>query len=150
MDCERNYNRVEITSRLSPSNSFLSTATVLIICVLLYFFLPQFIDDNQYVRSVKGGHPQMYPNITLEEAFNDFFGSPHWKSQKGTDGSNIVIFTGKCSYDGKQANVELRYKLNSDGTFDIAGGSINGQEQNLLVIAALHATPFEEYQKGGK
>lgn len=141
------YDKVVITSRLSNTKSIIAAIATLVICCVLFFYLPQFISDNQYVRQVKGGHPNTYPSITYEDAFGKFYGSPNWKYVKGNNGSNIVSFTGECQYDGKPANVELRFQLNSDNTFNLIGGSINGVEQNLLVLSVLNSTPFEEYKK---
>lgn len=147
MKMGNDYNKVIITSRLSNTKSVIAAITTLVICCALFFFLPQFIGDNQYVRQVKGGCPSTYPSITYEDAFGQFYGSPRWGYVKGNNGSDIVTFTGNCQYDGKPASVELRFQLNSDNTFNLIGGSINGVEQNILVLAMLNSTPFEEYKK---
>ncbi len=134
-----------IVSRISNTKSIVAAITTLIICCALFFYLPQFISDNQYIRQVKGGHPSEYPNITYESAFEKFYGSPTWGYMIGNDGSNIVTFTGECQYNGKPATIQLRFKLNSDNTFYLVGGKINGTEQNLFALSTLNSTPFEKY-----
>lgn len=141
------YDKVIITSRMSNTKSLISAITTLVICCALFFVLPLFISDNQYVRQVKGGHPNAYPNISYEEAFGLFYGSPSWSYMKGSNGSNIVTFAGQCQYEGKPANIILRFQLNSDNTFNLVSGSINGIEQNLLVLSTLNSMPFIEYKK---
>ena len=40
--------------------------------------------EEEHVLSVKGGHPESYPNATYGKAFEDFFAYPTWKYFKGT------------------------------------------------------------------
>ena len=48
-------------------------------------------------------------------------------------------------YDGKLTKVELRYLLNKDNTFQLSGGSLDGVEQNLLIMAQFAGQPFVDY-----
>ena len=48
------------------------------------------IFDDKYVTMVKKGHLKMAPNITIDEAFTNFFGDPKWKSFEATTGQRVV------------------------------------------------------------
>ena len=134
-----------IKSRFSPTKSIASAVTTLIICAGLFFYLSQFLGGGKIINSVKNGHPNIYPNITFEQAFGKYYSDPKWSYYKSTTGNDVVTFTGKCKYEGKQTTVELRYVINEDNTFQLAGGTVNGVEQNLLVLAQFSANPFSEY-----
>ena len=134
-----------ITTRLSNTTSIAGAITTLIICICLIPLFNQFLGASKYIDSVKKAHSPAYPTISFEEAFNKFYSDPQWKYYKSTTGDSIVSFTGKCMYDGKLAKVELRYLLNRDNTFQLAGGSLDGVEQNLLFLAPFAAQPFIAY-----
>ncbi len=141
----RNGEKIEITTRMTATKSVVSALTTLVICVILFFMLQNTFAGNRYIAQVKGGHPYAYPNISYEDAFGKFYASPGWSYLKGNDGSNIVVFSGRCQYDGKPADVKLRFQLNPDNTFSLVGGSVNGVEYNLFLLSELNTKPFEEY-----
>ena len=134
-----------IISRLSPSKSIAGALTTLLICICLFFYLPQIMGGSKYIESVKKGHPNLYPSISFEDAFNKFYSNPKWGYYKSTTGNNIVTFSGKCNYDNKPVTIEMRYVLNSDNTFQLAGGTLNGEEQNLLFLTQFMSNPFISY-----
>lgn len=139
------YSGTVITSRLSTTKSITSAVTVLIVCVGLFFWLNSL--GLRMIRSVKGGHPMEYPNITYEEAFSHFYSGSVWENASSGN-TKIVRFTGNCSYDGKPAKIVLNYWVDESGSsFRLHDGTINGTTANFLELNALDQTPFREYKK---
>ncbi len=134
-----------ITTRLSHTRSLAGAFTTIVICIVLLSFISQIFGGSRYIESIKKGHSNAFPNITYEDAYNKFYSNPRWKYYKSTTGYDVITFTGRCTYDGKPTTVEFRYVLNKDNTFQLTGGSINGVEQNLLILAQLSVQPFVDY-----
>ena len=83
--------------------------------------------DDPHVVGVKNGHPSAYPNISYDDAFGEFFGSPTWKYFVGTkdgpdedeDGKpdyveenvDIVEFTGYCTYLDVEVKLFLQHNF---------------------------------------
>lgn len=134
-----------ITTRLSHTRSLAGAFTTIVICLVLLPFISQMFGGSRYIESVKQGHSSAFPNITYEDAYNKFYSNPKWRYYKSTTGADVISFTGQCTYDGRPTTVELQYILNKDNTFQLAGGSINGIEQNVFVLAQLSVQPFIDY-----
>ena len=124
---------------------------------------------DEHVLGVKNGHPYSYPDITYEQAFENFFGSPTWKYFVGTkdgpdddedgvpdyteDNVDIVEFTGYCTYSDVEVKALLQFTLNKDDdTFEATYLSFNEVPQSTLIMYALLDKAFTEYQteKGTK
>lgn len=96
--------------------------------------------DDEYVTIVKKGHLQMAPNVTIGEAFADFFGDPKWESFNSTDGQRVVEFTGNCSWKDEPAKCRMQFIVNPDKrTFETGAVSINGDNLNVLETAVIMA-----------
>lgn len=134
-----------ITTRLSNTKSLAGAITTLCICAFLFFLLTQYFGGSKYIYALKSAHAPAYPNVSFEDAFSKYYSDPQWKYYKSTTGNDVVSFTGKCTYDGKPATVELLYIRNQDNTFQLAGGSLDGVEKNLLFMAQFAGQPFVDY-----
>lgn len=98
------------------------------------------IFDDKYVTMVKKGHLKMAPNITIDEAFTNFFGDPKWKSFEATTGQRVVEFSGKCTWEDKPATCRMQFIVDYDnGTFETGAVSINGTDLNVLETAIIMA-----------
>lgn len=118
--------------------------------------------EDEHVLSVKGGHPESYPNATYGKAFEDFFAYPTWKYFKGTkEGSDedgdgkpdteeenvdIVEFTGYCTYQDVEVKALIQFTLNDDNTFTATYLSYNDVPQNNLMLWGLLEKVFEDYE----
>lgn len=87
------------------------------------------------VATVKKGHFSAYPNITVGEAFENYFGDTEWKSFKA-DGKKIVEFTGECSVYGEIADAKIQFVIEDD-SFEIYHMSIDGENLSQVEIAAV-------------
>ncbi len=122
---------------------------------------------DEHVLGVKKGHPYSYPDITYEQAFENFFGSPTWKYFVGTkdgpdddedgkpdyteDNVDIVEFTGYCTYSNVEVKALLQFTLSKDDdTFEATYLSFNEVPQTTLIMLALIDKAFDEYQSTHK
>ena len=108
--------------------------------------------NDEHVRGVKYGHPNSYPDISYEEAFNSFFGSPTWKFFQGTqEGSDeihdVVEFAGTCMYQNVEVKARMQFTLHEDGTFEVTHLSFNDVPQSRLIMLALIEKAFTSYQE---
>jgi hypothetical protein len=92
------------------------------------------ISNNQTVNEVKNGYLTLYPDKTLGEAINGFFGNPKWESIKATDGNIYVNITGKITSNGQLADAILQYEIDNS-TFVFHSFEINGVPQNMLMYS---------------
>ncbi|MBR4344621.1 MAG: hypothetical protein IKP88_18290 [Lachnospiraceae bacterium] len=119
--------------------------------------------DDENVLMVKGGHPNLYPDVSYEQAFTSFFSSPTWKYFVGTqEGSNndgngnadnakenldVVEFTGYCMYMNTEVKARIQFVLDKiNGTFEASYLAFNEVPQSKLILNALLKKAFESYK----
>ena len=122
----------------------------------------QMTDEN--VLAVKKGHPNSYPDITYEDAFEAYFGDPTWKSFVGTqegpdengdgepdytvDNVDVVEFTGYCMYQNVKVKALIQFALdNEEGTFTSEYLSFNDVPQNMFMLYGLIEDVFDDYKE---
>lgn len=99
-------------------------------------------EGGKAIQIVKSAHIDDYPNKTVGEAFEDFFGSPKWE-EGGLEDDNIreqgitlVNFTGKMMYADKEVEAVIQFQANKDtGAFKFEAFELNGIPQDLLRMA---------------
>lgn len=97
------------------------------------------------VNLVKKSTHDGYPDITYEEAFENFFDNPEWKrAGKDEEGNKLVKFTGECTYSDEAASVVITFTLYDD-TFTVSSLKMNGQELGLFLTELMIEKVFEEY-----
>lgn len=123
--------------------------------------------EDEHVLAVKKGSNNAYPDVTYEEAFENFFGSPTWKYFKGThegpdddgdgkpdyteDNIDVVEFTGKCTYQDVEVKALIQFTLDEDGeTFDATYLAFNDVPQSMLMLHGLFEKVFEPYTATGE
>lgn len=99
------------------------------------------------VLAVKEGSPNQYPNITYEQAFEDYFANPKWEScGKDEDGNEVVMFTGICEYLGSDAIAEIKFTVYQEQeSFVVSSVKLNGEDMDFLGNVLI-MNVFEEYQ----
>lgn len=114
-----------------------------IVCVIV--LKPDFVSDIfQPGAGVRNAHLSQYSDeVTIEEAFQDFFANEKWSTYK-SDGYSYVVFTGTCEYDGEPADAQITFKITGDN-FHIDHLDLNGVEQNDLILALMLAKVYENY-----
>ncbi len=118
---------------------------ILIVIAIMY------ATGGSYVNMVKNGYPEMYPDITYGEAFEDFFGACEWEYFESGAGQDVVEFRGNCMYDEEQVSVIIQFLVYEDrGTFEVYAAAIDGEEQPAWVYSILLLNVFESYGGGGE
>jgi hypothetical protein len=96
------------------------------------------------VDFVKNGTLDNYPDITIGDAFEQFFGNPHWEFFEADTGETVIDFTGDCVYQEVDVEANLQFILNDDDTFEVGALSFNDVPQTELITNALLAKAFEQ------
>lgn len=104
---------------------------------------------NHNILMVKLGSPELIPDITYEDAYDNFFVNPEWRGFEADDGSDVVEFSGECTYGGEDATVYIQFVVENSETFymhyvsiDVGGEQIDADYQTY---ADLVYTPFSDY-----
>lgn len=106
--------------------------------------------DNKYVQMVKGGYRPDDPDVTYEDAFTAFFGTPRWKYFESEDGQDVVEFTGDCTYQDVPVKARIQFVVDEEnGTFEASYLAFNEVPQDALTLAAVISKAFEEYEVAG-
>lgn len=102
-----------------------------------------FTYESPYVTLVKNTTNSKY-SITYGKAFSKFFTSPKWEYFEAVSGEHVVEFTGKFSYDGAPATAKIQFIVGDD-YIQVYHLSINGQDQNKLMLGMMIQKIFESY-----
>lgn len=119
--------------------------------------------EDENVLMVKNGYPSKYPDITFNQAFSSFFGSPTWKYFVGTqqgpdddgdgnpdytkDNLDVVEFSGYCMYMNTEVKAKIQFVLDkTQGTFETSYLSFNDVPQSKLILVSLVQKAFESYK----
>lgn len=93
---------------------------------------------DKYVRIVKEGTLEAYPQITVGEAFDGFLRDPKWESGLTDDHVRFVNVTGGILYYEKDAELAVQFFVDEkDETFRYNACEIDGVPQNNLVFLGL-------------
>lgn len=104
-------------------------------------FVLQSCGDSSAVKLVKSGNFNGC-HKTVEQAVNDFFGSPKWDSGIGSDGPTkgltLVDLQGGMEFSGKDVTAVLQFIVDEkNGTFQAHALEINGVPQPPIMIMGL-------------
>lgn len=101
---------------------------------------------DKHVLAVKNGTPELIPQITYGEAFEEFFDNPTWKYYQGEGGEDVVEFAGICTYLDEEVKARLQFLLSKDGkTFEQGALKFNDVPQTNLITAAMIYKAFSDY-----
>jgi hypothetical protein len=108
---------------------------------ILTLFLSGCGDSNE-IKFVKSGKFNACPDKTVEQAVNDFWGSPRWESGVGSDGPTkgltLVNLLGKVSLQGKQVDGALQFIVDKkEGSFRPHAFETNGIPQPPIMMLGL-------------
>lgn len=107
-------------------------------------------EDSLYIDYVKTGSFESFPDITIEDAFNEFFSDPEWKSFTSEDGLNIVEFNGGCILGDEEANCCIQFNVFEDGSFETYYADLGGEQLTLNEdIVAMYETIYGIEASGG-
>lgn len=86
---------------------------------------------------------QYSKQVTIEEAFDNFFDNCKW-TKYDSEGYTNVVFTGTCIYLGERADVRIIFKLTGEH-FIVDSLDINGRTQSDLILYGVLSAVYEDY-----
>ena len=106
-------------------------------------------DSN--ISMVQKGHPELIPNITYKEAYDYFFANPKWRGFTADDGSDVVEFSGECTYYDEDAEVYIQFVIDDEESFSMYHASLTVDGEKFTVddqtFIELIYVPFETYSQ---
>ena len=101
--------------------------------------------DDDYIDMIKDAENSTY-GITYGDAFDSFFTDPTWSYFEATTGEDVVEFEGGLLYNDEPVTALVQFILYVDeGTFEVYYLSLDGEDQDDLMLEALIEKVFEEY-----
>ena len=70
--------------------------------------------EDEHITFVKNGTPELYPDITYDEAFSKFFSNRSWSYFVSDTGKDVVQFEGDCMYHDTQVTATIQFVLNME------------------------------------
>lgn len=104
--------------------------------------------DVDQINQIRGGTPTSFPNVTYEEAFDEYFSFPRWTYIEDSSGQEHVEFTGRCVYNGEKIKVYFLFTDNNDETFSITELTFNDIQQDQFTCWEMVDTIFESFATG--
>ena len=121
----------------------------IVVAIVVLVVIGMFSDssDNEYVKIVKNGSFNSYPEIVIGDAFDSFFTNSKWDYFVSDEGENVVEFTGGCEFDGEKVKALIQFKLDEEGGFEATYFSMNNVSQNLLMMSGMIEAVMENYKE---
>ncbi|MDQ0089158.1 hypothetical protein J2T12_002568 [Paenibacillus anaericanus] len=102
------------------------------------------ISNPNAIERVQDGTLNSYPNKTVSQMVDNYFLNPKWEAFVGGDRNTYVNVTGEITYQGKQTNVLIQYKLNNDRAFVLNSMEFDGVLQNMTTYTSLMNSMYDE------
>ena len=100
---------------------------------------------NQKINGVKYAYLNAYSTeITINEAFNDFFDDPTWESYT-ENSEDYVKFTGECTFKGRPALMVITFEFMENDWFRVSNIKLNGETLSEYEEDAVLEKIFESY-----
>jgi hypothetical protein len=137
---------VVVVSQKKKKLSLVHIAAVIgaiVICIIVSVAIDDISSNDQYVRMVKSGTLDAYPQATLGEAFGNFMRNAKWESGLADGGVRFVNVTGKIQYNNREANAVVQFVIAGD-RFEFNAFEINGVAQNYFMYWSLLEAAYED------
>ena len=113
---------------------------IFILILFIVLLLSIKLNDNKYINIVKEGYVDGYPDVSVGDAFEDFFAEPEWNYTNLEDESasgikHSVEFTGYCNIDDELTQVTMWFVVDDtdEQTFWLNGGYIESSIEGITV-----------------
>ena len=116
--------------RKSKKKGIIIAIAVVAVMILAFTLL-----GNNPVSTIKTGKLNQYPEQTIGDAFEGFFGNPEWTSYE-QDGDTYVKFTGECTFYGELVNAKVVFLIDDD-KFSIDRFELEGTDMTYLLESML-------------
>lgn len=124
---------------------FSAIIVIVAIAVVLLLAFPDFIPNLlQPGGAVRNAYLTQYSeDVTVEEAFDNFFDNGKWSTYK-SDGYSYVAFTGTCLYLDVPVDVRIRFIITGEH-FRVDSLDVNGESMGDLALGWLLEEVYESY-----
>lgn len=106
---------------------------------------------NANISMVQNGYPVLIPHITYKDAYENFFGNPQWRGFEADDGSEVVEFSGECTYYDEEAAVYIQFVIDDEESFSMWYAGIHVGDEEIVadeqLFVELVYTPFATYSE---
>lgn len=126
---------------LKGAASLLLIAALVFVVMTNQDFFENLIQPGMGVRNAY--LTQYSEDVTVEEAFQNFFENPQWSTYQES-GYTYVVFTGNCEYMDERVDVSITFQITGE-QFRADHLDINGVEQNDLILYGLFTKIYEGY-----
>jgi len=109
--------------------------------------IADFSSESANISVVKDGKLDAYPDVTVGQLVDNFIGNPQWSQFLGENDENFVNATGKVSYDGREVEALVQFRVYGK-RFLLNAFEMNGVPQDELMKATLFQKMYEVYGKG--
>ena len=118
----------------------------LLMIVLVLIVVIKFLQYRS-VEEVRNSSPEAYPNLTLEEAYENFFDHPKWRFGE-MEGSYVTVeFSGTCLYKGEEVTANLTiYNYVDSNSCTVMYLDFNGVPQDDEILHLLLNTIYGSYE----
>ena len=101
--------------------------------------------SDRYIKMVKGGTLDGYPQKTVGRAFDDFLNNPKWESGLTEEGKRFVNVKGGILYLDEKANIVVQFFIDKDNNrFSYNASEINGVPLNNFLWWGLLETIYDD------
>lgn len=110
--------------------------------------------EDLFISAVKNAVPEDYPDITIGEAYDNYFSDPEWRafeSEGASDGGieYVVEFTGGCIYEDAEAEALIQFTFDPElEGFQATFFSLDGKPMDFRDLNAVSEIAY--YQLSGE
>lgn len=128
-----------------PNNRYIQIALSVIVSIVLVIIISNEFISVENINKIKKGNLTAYSSdITIGDAFENYFEDISWDYYVSENNDEIVKFTGKCYIYDELTTVTLKF-LTKEDTFEICDIAFDGESQNKIYIYGLLSDIYESY-----
>ena len=115
--------------------------------------------EELFINAVRNAVPEDYPDITIGEAYDHYFGSPEWRAFEGASSYHddtidyVVEFKGTCTYQGAEAQALIQFTFDPEFEgFEATFFSLDGEPmefRDLNAVSEIAYYQLSEEKKAG-
>lgn len=108
--------------------------------------LANFIREQKCINIVKSGSLEMYSDMKLGPAFNDYFANPKWEYGYTVSNDEMVEFKGKCNYYDEPTELTIQFFVDfNDETFTLEYVGVGREGFSIFEIYGLFEDIYDNY-----
>ena len=99
--------------------------------------------EDLFISAVKNAVPEDYPDITIGEAYDNYFSSPAWRAFESAGAADggieyVVEFTGGCIYEDAEAEALIQFTFDPElEGFQATFFSLDGEPMDFRDLNAV-------------